>query len=257
MPPVTQPPVAQSAATRPAGTQPQGTQPQGTQPQGAQPPVQQQPPPAAARDIPATDVPLQPQGDTRAPAGTESLKKSFEDLAAAGDVEAATKAAYALRRTSAGSSYFTQTVPEILAGAYLHRAKTQFAAGQVDAALQTLKEGRVKFGRSPELRDLEVRYVDAATVYDRLRSAVTLNVTEMQRGLESLRAAEGGEYDIAAQMLAQTLADRVADQRAANRGAVADRLLEAGKQIFPSYGALLERGRPGVLTDAPVQVNEN
>jgi hypothetical protein len=57
-------------------------------------------------------------------------------------------------------------------------------------------------------------------------------------------------------MLAQTLADRIADQRAANREAVADKLAEAGKEVFPSYAALLGRGRAGALPTAPNMVSD-
>jgi hypothetical protein len=106
------------------------------------------------------------------------------------------------------------------------------------------------------LRDLEVRYVAAADIYDRLSGAVVLNVSDMKRALEELKATEGDEYDPVAQMLAQTLADRIADQRAANRTAVADKLAEAGKQIFPDYTGMLGRGRAGVLSSEPITVNQ-
>jgi hypothetical protein len=139
---------------------------------------------------------------------------------------------------------------------YVHLAKTQFAGGQVNPALQTLEDGRKKFGKSPELKDLQARYVSAADLYDRLSTAVVLNVTATKSALDDLRAAEGEEYEVAAQMLAQTLADRIADQRAANRDAVADKLVEAGKQVFPNYGALLGRGRAGALPATPITVNE-
>jgi hypothetical protein len=78
----------------------------------------------------------------------------------------------------------------------------------------------------------------------------------MKHALEELKGAEGDEYDAAAQMLAQTLADRIADQRAANRDAVADKLNEAGKEIFPEYAGILGRGRAGVLPGEPIIVND-
>jgi hypothetical protein len=138
----------------------------------------------------------------------------------------------------------------------VHLAKTQLAGGQINAALQTLTEARQKFGKSPELKDLEVRYVAAANIYDRVSSAVVLNVNDMKRALEELKGTEGEEYDAVAQMLAQTLADRIADQRGANRDAVADKLTEAGKQIFPDYTGMLGRGRAGVLPSEPILINE-
>jgi hypothetical protein len=58
-------------------------------------------------------------------------------------------------------------------------------------------------------------------------------------------------------MLAQTLADRIADQRVAKREAVADKLLEQGKQIFPDYGTILGRGTAGVLPATQIAVDDN
>src|SRR5579863_6570759 len=182
----------------------------------------------------------------------EMLRETFEARAAAGDVTGASAAASALGRAFASSIYVKRDVPQILISSYVHLAKAQFAGGQVDAALKTLAEGRRKFGRSSELKDLEVRYDSAADIYDRLRSAVALNVPELQRSLEALRVSEGADYDSEAQMLAQTLADRIADQRAADRGTVADRLLDAGLKVFPDYSALLARGQPGKLPETPI-----
>ena len=106
------------------------------------------------------------------------------------------------------------------------------------------------------MKDLEERYVAAANIYDRVSSAVVLNVNDMKRALEELKGTEGEEYDAVAQMLAQTLADRIADQRGANRDAVADKLTEAGKQIFPDYTGMLGRGRAGVLPSEPILIND-
>jgi hypothetical protein len=184
------------------------------------------------------------------------LKEQFETQAAAGDVAGAMTTASRLTRVSAGSAYVAHEVPHILVLTYVHLAKTQLAGGQINAALQTLKEGRQKFGKSPELQDLEVRYVAAADIYDRVSSAVVLNVNDTKHALEELKGTEGEEYDVVAQMLAQTLADRIADQRAANRGAVADKLTEAGKQIFPDYTGMLSRGTAGVLSSDPITLNQ-
>jgi hypothetical protein len=186
----------------------------------------------------------------------EMLKEQFETQAAAGDVAGATTSANRLTRVSAGSAYVAHEVPRILVLTYIHLAKTQLTGGQINAALQTLKEGRQKFGKSPELQGLEVRYVAAANIYDRVSSAVVLNVNDMKHALEELKGTEGDEYDGVAQMLAQTLADRIADQRAANRGPVADKLTEAGKQIFPDYTGVLGRGTAGVLPSEPILINE-
>jgi hypothetical protein len=190
-------------------------------------------------------------------AGVEMLKEQFETQAAAGDVAGAMTTANTLARAAAGSAYVAHEVPRILALGYVHLAKTQFTGGKVNASLQTLKEGRTKFSKSPELRDLEIRYVSAADLYDRLSSAVVLNVNDTKRSLEELQAAEGDEYEVAAQMLAQTLADRIADQRAAHRDAVADRLQDSGKQIFPGYAEILSRGRAGVLQSTPITINND
>jgi hypothetical protein len=147
-------------------------------------------------------------------------------------------------------------MPRVLISSWAQLAKTEFAAGHVDDALKTLAEGRRHFGKSAELMDLESRYVAAGDIYDRLSSAVTINVADTQQSLEALRAQQGDEYEVAAQMLAQTLADRIADERAADRGAVADRLLQSGKKLFPNYSALLSRGTAGVLANTPITVDE-
>jgi serine/threonine protein kinase len=186
----------------------------------------------------------------------EMLKEQFETLAAAGDVAGATTTANMLSHSFAGSAYVSREMPRILSLAYVHLAKTQFAGGQVNAALQTLQDGRKKFGKSPDLKDLEARYVSAADLYDRLSTAVVLNVTATKLALDELRTSEGEEYEVAAQMLAQTLADRIADQRAANRQAVADKLAEAGKEVFPNYAGLLGRGRAGALQVTPNIVSD-
>jgi len=190
-------------------------------------------------------------------AGTEILKEQFETQAAAGDVVEASATASSLARALPGSVFVTRDVPRMLIDGYAHRARTEFAGGKVNESLQTLKEGRRKFGKSPDLKDLEARYVMAADIYDRLSSAVALNVADTTHSLDELKSTEGNEYEAAAQMLAQTLADRIADQQAAGRQAVADKLLEAGKQIFPDYRNILARGTPGVLQATPIIVDEH
>ena len=216
---------------------------------------------AATTSSPVLGVPPQPSESVseseQKRAGTEILKEQFETQAAAGDVVEASATANSLARALPGSVFVTRDVPRMLIDGYAHRARTEFAGGKVNESLQTLKEGRRKFGKSPDLKDLEARYVMAADIYDRLSSAVALNVADTTRSLDELKSTEGNEYEAAAQMLAQTLADRIADQQAAGRQAVADKLLEAGKQIFPDYRNILARGTPGVLQATPIIVDEN
>ena len=236
-------------------------------------------PPVAGEQQPSNNIRPELEGTHSSPAPTEPsaapqpdqaskvdavaterkdiLKEQFETQAAAGDVEAATATAGSLARKLPGSVYVTRDVPQMLIGSYVQRAKTQFAGGKVNESLQTLKEGRKKFGRSADLKDLEERYVKAADIYDRLSSAVVLNVADTKRSLDELKSTEGSEYEVAAQMLAQTLADRIADHRAADRQVVADKLLESGKQIFPDYLSILARGTAGVLQATPTVVEQN
>jgi len=185
------------------------------------------------------------------------LKEQFETQAAAGDVAEATATAGKLGRALPGSAYVSREVPQLLAGSYEHLAKTQFAVGKVEDALQTLADGRKKFAKSTQLQARQMRYVAAADIYDHMMNAVALNVGNWKQSLDELRSAEGDEYEAAAQMLAQTLADRIADQRVAGRQAVADRLLEAGQQIFPDYHNILVRGKAGVLPSKPIEINDN
>jgi hypothetical protein len=210
--------------------------------------------------IPATPDHTQQAANPHGAEGTrtqaEILKEELETKAAAGDTKGASAAASALTRAAPGSVYVTRDVPRILMSSWVNLAKAEFAAGRVDDALQTLAEGRRHFGRSAEMRDLESRYVAAGDIYDRLSSAVAINVADTQQSLEALRVQAGDDYEVAAQMLAQTLADRIADERAAARGAVADRLLQSGQKLFPNYAALLGRGTAGVLANTPISVDD-
>jgi serine/threonine protein kinase len=274
----TRPPATTSAQSSPGGT---AAQPAPIAPVGAQSrpaavvaaqPTTTPPKPDAARssnqetpEMVAASVALARDQAVKSPAapgeqhrvGVELTKEKLETQAATGDVAGANTTATALGRTLGGSAYVARDVPQMLISSYLHRAKAQFAAGQVDDSLVTIAEGRKKFGKSPELHDLELRYVAAADFYDRLSSAVALNVADRKRALEDLRAGEGEEYSIAEKMLAQTLANRIADQRAANRATVADRLLEAGQEIFPDYSLLLGQGTAGVLSSTPAVVRDS
>jgi len=185
---------------------------------------------------------------------SELVKEQLESQANSGDIEGAGRTAAELRRF-AGNAEVTRLIPQLLMSSYLHRAQAQFSDGEVDAALSTLAEGRRKFGRSPELKNLEARYVADGDVYDQLRSAVTLNAATEKQQLDALRTSDGEDYQITEHMLAQTLANRIADLRAKDRGStVADGLLASGQKLFPDYANLLTEGRAGVLPSTPVMV---
>lgn len=188
-------------------------------------------------------------------ASADGVKQRLADQAEAGDVAGALATASALRRAMAGSPNLQRDVPQALVAAYLHKARNEIIAGTVDAALKTLAEGRQKFGASPELRSLELRYMVVGDAYDRLSTAVTLNVAAQSRYLATLRKSEGADFVPIERMLAQTLANRIADEKAADRTAVAAELLVAGRRLFAEHAALLELGRAGVLPDTPIAVS--
>jgi hypothetical protein len=178
------------------------------------------------------------------------LKSTLADQVAAGDIAGASATVAELRRRAGTGAYVTHDTTQALIDTYVHRAKAQFAAGDVDGALQTLATSRKKFGKEPQLKNLETRYVAVGDIYDHLRSAVSLNASDQQSELEGLRASEGEEYPVAEQMLARTLANRIADEKAANRPSVATTLLAAGRKMFPDNAQLLEQGTAGALPNA-------
>jgi serine/threonine protein kinase len=252
-PAVTQPPAERDLNERPPASEPPSEAVAVNRDEVPPPSAQPEQSVAVERDkLPAEDL----QASEAARRKVEILKEDLETKANAGDTKGASAVASTLTHAAPGSAYVTREIPRILLSSWVNLAKAQFAAGHVDDALNTLKEGRRHFGKSSELSDLENRYVAAGDIYDHLSSAVTINVAETQRSLEALRAQEGDEYEVTAQMLAQTLADRIADQRAADRGAVADKLLQSGKKLFPNYSALLSRGRPGVLANTPITIDD-
>ena len=202
----------------------------------------------------SADVPTPGIEEKRA--AVEILREQIERQADEGDVDGTATTARLLQHTTPGSSYVTHEIPRLLPLSYINLAKTQFADGKMIESLQTIQAGRHKYGASTELRDLQLRYVAIANIYDPLRFAVALNASDMKSRIEDLKQGEGTEYDTATRMLAQTLADRIADQRAAQRDSVADRLLEAGKQIFPSYEDVLSHGKAGALPDAPIEISD-
>jgi Protein kinase domain len=262
--------VRQNAATLIAGSQPHPIKPAPvvTQDRPATPApgaadVRASAPPSRQAGAPDGALPAaetQPPGGSRAAeskhVGLEVLKEQFENQAIAGDVEGAWKTGAALVRAAPGSPYATIDVPRIGAMAYLRHAKSQLLAGQVNEALQTLAEGRRKYGRSTELKEQEVKYVAAADLYDRISSAVVLNPAMTRQALDDLKGVQGEDFAATDQMLAQTLADRIADQRAAGRASVADALEKTGRQLFPDHAKTLGRGQAGRLPASPIEIND-
>ena len=216
----------------------------------------------ATTTSPVTEPPAAGSADTPTPAleakraAVEILREQIERQADEGDIEGAATTAKLLQRTTPGSSYVAHEIPRLLPLSYINLAKTQFAGGKLIESLQTIEAGRRKYAASTELRDLHFRYVAVANIYDPLRFAVALNASDMKSRVGDLKPGEGTEYDTATHMLAQTLANRIADQRAAQRDVVADRLLEAGKQIFPAYEEVLTHGKAGALPDAPLEISD-
>jgi hypothetical protein len=208
---------------------------------------------AIARDRTASEASVAAQDQQ---ASLEAVKQRLADQAAAGDVAGAQQTAAALRRVLAGSVFVARDVPQALITAYARRAKAEVAAGEVDLALKTLADGRQKFGASGELKALELRYVAVGEEYDRLSSAVSASVADHRQHLDAIKAGSDAEYPVVERMLAQTLAHRIADHRAAGRVPVASSLLEAGRKIFPEFGALLEQGTAGRLKNTPLSVTD-
>jgi hypothetical protein len=206
---------------------------------------------AIGRERSASDATLASQTQQ---ANVDAVKQRLLDQSAAGDVAGATQTATALRRVLAGSVYVARDVPQALILAYANRARSQVAAGEVDAALKTLADGRQKYGTAPELKAMELRYVAVGEEYDRLSAAVSMSIGDHRQHLDALRAAAGAEYPVIERMLAQTLADRIADHRAAGRATVAAALLESGRRVFPEFSAQLEHGTAGRLRNAPLSV---
>jgi serine/threonine protein kinase len=186
--------------------------------------------------------------------GIDLLKRKLVEQVNAGSMQGAEATANALRRVLAGSVYVSSEVPRLFIAGYAALAKRQMLAGQVDESLQTLAAARRKFGTAPELKNLELRYVVAGDAYDRLSTAVAVNVAEQRGYLEKLRASEGADFHALELMLARTLANRIADQRAANRASVAAAVLAAGRQLFPEHAALLEQGTAGALPRTGLEV---
>jgi hypothetical protein len=192
--------------------------------------------------------------DSAQRAGIEVLKQKLVEQVNSGNMQGAETTANALRRVLAGSVYVSGEMPKLFMAGYAALARRQMLTGQVDESLQTLAAGRRKYGTAAELKNLELRYVVAGDAYDRLSTAVSLNVAEQRGFLDKLRASEGADYSAMELMLARTLANRIADQRAANRAPVAAAVLTAGKLLFPEHAALLEQGTAGALPRTGLEV---
>jgi hypothetical protein len=193
-------------------------------------------PPPATVAAPAPPAP-------ELPAAKAAAAGSLDALAASGDVEGVQQRLKANPRDGARA----------LEKAYATRARQQLLDGAVDAALSTLGAGRQKFGKSETLRDQEEHYVLIGDAYDRLRLAVILNVGDVGRYLQRIQGIEPGDGALIEQMLARVLANRIADQRAAGRGKIADDLLRAGQEAFPTRTDLLAQGRAGALPETGVE----
>ena len=188
-------------------------------------------------------------------ANIEAVKQRLADQAAAGDIAGSNSTANALRRALSGSVYVANDVPQALITAYARHARAQMLESHVDDALRTLADGRKKFGSSTELKALESHYVVLGDAYDRLSTAVNLNVAEQRRYLDTLRSAEAADFALIERMLARTLANRIADQRAAGRLTIASGLVESGKALFPDQVSVLEHGTAGAIPNTPIEVN--
>jgi hypothetical protein len=138
------------------------------------------------------------------------------------------------------------------------RSAQQMFDGDPDAAMATLATARRRMGYgNADLRNMELAFARAGEEFDRIRTAVSLNVTAHRQYLDEIRQASGDDlYPQVEQMLAGTLANQIADLRArGDRDSIATALLVSGHQLFPYHAALLEHGTAGVLGTAPVAVD--
>jgi len=184
-----------------------------------------------------------PQGSAPNPAAT-----SLAEFAAMGDVDSI--------RAQVSTKTNAHAIADALLAAYGVRARKQLLDGQIDAALQTLSDGRRQFGKATTLRDLEAHYVVVGDAYDRLRFAAKINVGNLQEYLQQIRMLESGDATAVQKMLAQTLANRIADQRAAERNTIADDLFKSGRNLFPDSVDLLTQGTAGALPNTGVEIGE-
>ena len=117
-----------------------------------------------------------------------------------------------------------------------------------------MSAGRQTFGKSVPLRDREAHYVVIGDAYDRLRMAVKLDVAEQQGYLQQIRSLESDDAGAIEQMLMRTLSNRIADQGAAGRKVIVADLVSSGRGLFPAWAEQLTQGKPGVLSQAGVEI---
>lgn len=196
---------------------------------------------APPKSAPTKAAPTKPE-----PVAAKPAAVALAALASAGDVDAL----LAQLRAKPGSS----EISKALETAYGTRARSQLLAGDVDAALQTLRAARQKFGKSAALRDLEAHYVVVGDAFDRLRWGVKLDVPGLQGYLQQIKTLEPRDATPIELMLVQTLSNRIADQRAAGRDKIADELLASGSTLFPDYADALTRGKAGALPQTGLEV---
>jgi hypothetical protein len=196
---------------------------------------------AAIPDSHKKPGPTLTSSNTSAP---KSVAISLAALASNGDVEA-------IQQRRGGNP---RDIASALETAYGVRARAQLLEGHVDSALQTLSDGRQKFGKSAALREREASYVVIGDAYDRLRLAVKLDIAALRGYLQQIQSLESTDVTPIEQMLARTLAHRIADQRAAGRATVAGELLSAGSELFPAWADLLAAGASGALPESGVEV---
>lgn len=199
--------------------------------------------PSPSPSLPAKATSGAPQAKTAEAA--KATPTSLAMLAANGDIEG-------IQAKRAKNN--PREVSQALEIAYGARARAEMLEGKLDAALQTLSDGRQSFGKSPTLRDREAHYVVIGDAYDRLRLAVRLDVAELRGYLQQIRTLEPGDATAIEQMLARTLSNRIADQRAAGRQVIVDDLLRGGQELFPAWAEQLNQGTPGALPQAGVEI---
>jgi serine/threonine protein kinase len=137
--------------------------------------------------------------------------------------------------------------------AFMAQARQQMSQGDMDAALQTIADGRRKFGGSQPLKDLEITYDRVAEEVERINMAPFVHVRDHAQWLSEIRSLAGDDYPQIEQMLARALANDIADQRLRpDRSRLATELLASGRMLFPEYAALLEHGKAGTLDESQV-----
>jgi hypothetical protein len=181
--------------------------------------------------------------------------RSLADRSETGDVEGLWALSGVHKRRDGGRPAPPGDLGRALMAAYAQKGRRLLLDGNVDGALGTLAEGRRTFGTSKELKDLEAEAVVIGDAYDRLSTAIAMNVNQHRGFLAAIRAADPTGYDAIEDMLARTLANRIADHRGAGRQSIASDLLTSGKELFPRQADRLTLGTAGALPQSPSQIN--